>query len=408
MIRKLKIKFIALAMTALFIMLVVIVVVMNVVNYTSLINEADMKLSFISENKGKFPSSDDFKGEKYPAHISLETPYESRYFSVLLSNDGDIISTETSKIVSVNSEQAVLYAKSVISSSESVGFSEDFRYLKSFEGHNIRITFLDCGSKLDSFLQYLYVSVGVALGGLLVMFFGIAFFAGKIVHPVAEGYDKQKHFITDAGHEMKTPLTIISANVDMLRLDPTDTDCLNDIQMQTERLARLTNDLVYLAKMEENDKPEEMVDIPLSDIVSETTMAFNSLVQTQEKELIHNIQPMISFKGNHKTIEQLMSILMDNALKYSPTGGTVAVNLTRNNRIIQLHVYNTTETYVEQEKLKYVFERFYRTDKSRNSETGGHGIGLSVAKAIVEAHDGKIQAWTKDGHSFNITCTFFL
>jgi signal transduction histidine kinase len=115
---------------------------------------------------------------------------------------------------------------------------------------------------------------------------------------------------------------------------------------------------------------------------------------------------MLSMKGNTQAIRQLVSILMDNALKYSPAGGTIALTLRKQNRSIVLTVWNTTEIPVNGDNLKYVFDRFYRTDLSRNSETGGHGIGLSIAKAIVTSHNGKIHASTQDGHSFQITATF--
>ncbi len=408
MIRKLKVKFICLAMAILFVMLAIVVATMNIINYNTLVTEADEVLLFISVNKGTFPDRNNAHSGKFPNHLSPEAPYESRYFSVLVSQSGNIINTETSKIASVDSIEAEDYANEVINFYGSSGFSGDFRYLRSLEGTDTRITFLDCGRKLEDFNDYLQVSIGIALAGLLVMFVVVVFVSGKIVQPVAESYEKQKRFITDAGHEIKTPLTIINANVDMLESDPTDLDCLNDIRTQAERLTSLTNDLVYLAKMEESGDTVELVDMPISDAILESVVVFKTLIQNQEKEFFCSIQPMLSMKGNHKAIQQLVSILMDNAIKYSPTGGTIAVSLVKHNRTLQLNVYNTTEGLIEQRNLENVFERFYRTDQSRNSATGGHGIGLSLAKVIVEAHNGKIQAWTKDGYSFNITCSFYV
>lgn len=126
----------------------------------------------------------------------------------------------------------------------------------------------------------------------------------------------------------------------------------------------------------------------------------------QGKGFVCNIQPMLTLKGDNKSIQQLVSIFMDNALKYSPSGGTVSLSLVKQNRVIRLTVFNTAETELSQEQLAHVFDRFYRTDASRNSETGGHGIGLSVAKAIVTAHGGRIHAETKDGRSFRISAEF--
>ena len=246
----------------------------------------------------------------------------------------------------------------------------------------------------------------MTLAGLAVMFMVIVFFAGKIVRPIAESYEKQKQFITDAGHEIKTPLTIINANVDLLEDDPEDADCLQDIRQQAQRLTALTNDLVYLARMEETDRPPEMTDIAVSEIISETAAAFRAPALMQEKEFICKIKSGLFMTGNDKAIRQLVNITLDNALKYSPEGGKIEIRFEQVRRTLQLSVCNTTEAAVNSEELEHVFDRFYRMDKSRNSATGGHGIGLSIAKAIVEAHKGSIRAWSQDGCSFNITCVF--
>lgn len=406
MIRKLKIKFICLAMAALVLMLAIVIVGMNVINYNSVVSEADMILSVLSQNKGGFPSMQGARGGKIPGRMSPEVPYESRYFWVLMDAEGRVLRTDTSRIISVDSEAAKIYAEDAFGSEGECGFADNFRYLKSRESEGVRIVFLDCGRRLDALYGFLRASVSMSAVGLILIFTAIVFLAGRITRPAAESYEKQKRFITDAGHEIKTPLTIINANVDMLEADPEDRECLNDIRVQAERLTALTNDLVFLAQMEEPDNKIEMVDFPVSDVVQETVPSFKALAVTQNKEFVCRVQPMLSMKGNPKRIQQLINLLMDNALKYSPAGGTVAVSFERVNHALQLNVFNTTEGPVERKSLEHVFERFYRTDSSRNSETGGHGIGLSVAKAITEAHGGKIQAWTSDGRSFNITCTF--
>ena len=182
-----------------------------------------------------------------------------------------------------------------------------------------------------------------------------------------------------------------------------ENEWLSDIQKQANRLTSLTNDLVYLSRMEETNNSIQMIEFPLSDVVSETASSFQALAQTQGKLFQCNIQPMISFTGNEKALQQLTNILLDNALKYSPTGGTVSITLERQNKTIQLSVFNTTSTEIQKEQLPFLFERFYRLDPSRSSRTGGYGIGLSVAKAITEAHNGKIRAKTEDGHSIQLT-----
>ena len=249
-------------------------------------------------------------------------------------------------------------------------------------------------------------SLIMALAGYVIVFVIVFILSGKIIQPIAESYEKQKRFITDAGHEIKTPLTIIHANVDILEMELGKNESLSDISQQTKRLRSLTDDLVMLARMEESEETMQKIDFPVSEVVTEAARPFRTLAIQQGKEFTCTIQPLLTLKGNDKAIEQLVGILLENALKYSPTGGTVAFDLTKQNRSVCLSVFNTANTEIKGEQLNHVFDRFYRTDFSRNSETGGHGIGLSIAQAIVTAHGGKIQAMTQDGHSFRITALF--
>ncbi len=409
MIKNLKIKFIALSMMALFLLLTVIVSGMNLMNYNSVVTEADQLLQVLSQNKGDFPDFKDGMQEKpdfLPPRMSPETPYESRYFSVVIDFSGNIIEIETRRIITVDENQAVEYAKKAINDKNGKGFAGDFRFLCSKELKGTRITFLDCGRRLNAFYEFLRASIIMSVVGYIIILLIIIVLSEKIIKPISESYNKQKRFITDAGHEIKTPLTIINANLDLLEMEIGANESVDEIKTQTKRLTTLTNDLVYLSKMEEAENDLIKVEFPLSDLVFETASTFKALAQTQNKELLLNIQPMLSFCGNDKAIEQLISILMNNALRYSQEGGKIAVNLVKNNKQIQLNVFNTTKDYVSQESLRYVFDRFYRADSSRNSGKGGHGIGLSVAKAIVEAHNGKIKAYTNDGQSFNIELIF--
>lgn len=402
MIRKLRIKFIALSMMALFILLSVIVASMNILNYNAVVAEADNMLSILANNSGAFP---DFDENNRPHNMSPETPYESRYFSVLLGEKGDALQADTGRIKAVDTNQAINYATQVIAENKESGFVGEYRFVCHSEGLGTRITFLDCGRKLNAFQTFLLISTGMALVGYALFFFVILFFSGKIIRPVTESYEKQKRFITDAGHEIKTPLTIIKADVDVLEMEFGENEWLTDIQKQTKRLATLTNDLVYLSRMEEANDSMQMIEFPFSDVVSEAASSFQALAQTQGKVFQCKIQPMLSLTGNEKAIHQLVSILLDNALKYSPNNGTVSLVLERQNKTVQLSVFNTTENLIPKEKLNLLFERFYRIDPSRNSQTGGYGIGLSVAKAIVAAHNGRIQAKTEDGRSLQITVT---
>ena len=446
MISKLKRRFIILAMAALAILLAVIVAGMNIINYEKVVSDADKRIEVIEENYDRFlnvpggsfmPQGDvieqddmdddeDFDpddmfdredepffgrgGEKGP-FMTRDEAEESRFFIATAGQDGEIQQVNVDRISSVDEGEARFYAKEALSSGKDEGFVGEFRYSVENDGPGMRITFLDCGRVLESFRDFLRYSILMSLAGLIVMFGVITFFAGRIVRPVAESYEKQKRFITDAGHEIKTPLAIIKANIDLMdmeldkkRVDKAELkENLGDINSQVDRLTDLTNDLVYLSRMEEGDSLV-MTEVPLSDIVSETAASFGPLAEEQGKTIEAKIESMISVQGSTKELEKLLSIVLENAVKYS-SDPKIGVSLKKEGKNAVLEIRNQTDGELTNEMLSHVFERFYRTDSSRNSQTGGHGIGLSMASAIVKAHGGKISAHTSTGHDFIVTAT---
>lgn len=408
MIKKLRFKFVLLSMSALLLVLAAIIAGINLVNYRSILEDVDEILEILSENRGTFPDEPgEGPGKKPPGKMSRELPYETRYFSVVLDSEtGSLIQVDTSRIVSVDRKEAIELAQDVLEEERKIGFADEFRYIVKEDGRAVQVVFLDCGRKLESFRQFLWASIGISLLGYIVVFFIIAFFSGRLIRPISESYEKQKRFITDAGHEIKTPLTIINADASVLEMEFGKNEWLEDIEKQTKRLTALTNDLVRLSRMEESGSSMQMIDFPFSDVVSETAASYQHLAQTQKKEFQYAIQPMLSLHGDEKSIKQLLNILLDNAIKYSPEGDIIRLTAEKQKKSILLSVFNTTETAVPTGKLPQLFERFYRMDSSRNSQTGGYGIGLSVAKVITEAHNGKIQAKSEDGHSLQITVSF--
>ena len=245
-------------------------------------------------------------------------------------------------------------------------------------------------------------SVLIAVLWLLSVFVLLLLLSGRIVKPVAESYEKQKRFITDAGHEIKTPLSIISADADVLEMECGESEWLQDIQLQIKRLAALTNDLIYLSKMEEAQGHLQMTDFSLSGLAEELAQSFQAPAKAKGQTFTSSIQPDIVFHGDERAICQVISNLLDNALKYSESDGSISVELKKQGRTICLDVFNTTPV-ISEENLNNLFERFYRADPSRNSQTGGHGIGLSIAKAVITAHKGEIRASSRDGRSLRIS-----
>lgn len=422
MIKKLRRKLIAACMLSLAIVLAVILGGVNLMSYQKVAADADTVLALLGENDGAFPKNrggpaQPPQGERPPEEnmgkrdffdlpgLSPETPYESRFFSVLLDGAGQVLQTDTDQIAAVDEEGAAVYARTVAGSGRDAGFWGDYRYLVLAQGENTRVIFLDCGRSLSSFRATLLASLALSLLGLLAVLVLLLILSHRIVRPVAESYEKQKRFITDAGHELKTPMTIIGADADLLEMECGENQWLTDIRRQAQRLTGLTNELIYLSRMEEEQPRLQCIEFPLSDVAEEMAASFQGPARSQDKELAVRIAPMVSCTGDEKAIRQLLSILLDNALKYSPAGGRLELRLERQGRGVQLTVTNTTARPVEREALSHLFDRFYRADQSRSSQTGGYGLGLSIARSIVQAHRGKIRAERSGEDTLSILVT---
>ncbi len=422
MIRRLRRKLIAACMASLALVLTVILGGVNLMGYSRAVADADAVLTVLGDNGGMFPKThgqevppeggdapDEPPGGKKelfgPRAMSPETPYESRFFWVLLGEDGQVLQTDTGQIAAVDAEDAAAYARSVAGAGSRSGFWGDYRYLLCEDELGSRVIFLDCGRSLSAFRATLRASVMLAAAGLLAVLALLLVLSSRIVRPVAESYEKQKRFITDAGHELKTPMTIISADADLAEMECGENQWLSDIRRQAQRLTGLTNDLIYLSRMEEEQPRLPCIEFPISDVVGEMGQSFLAVAKSQDKTLTVQVQPMVSWVGDEKAIRQLVSILLDNALKYSPSGGQLALRLEKQGRWLLLSVSNTVDEPVEREALPRLFDRFYRTDKSRNSQTGGYGLGLSIARSIVLAHRGKIRAESPDGHTLSVVVT---
>ena len=286
-----------------------------------------------------------------------------RYFTVFLSENGSVLSVNTGRIAAVDTNTAIEYALDVFHTGRGQGFVGDYRYTTYSAGSEIHMIFLDYSREMSAFRTFLLSSTAVSVFGLLAVLLLLLFLSGRIVKPFLENDEKQKQFITDAGHELKTPLTIIDADAEVLAMDLGENEWLNDIQTQTKRLAQLTNSLVLLSRMEELPQTEK-IDFPLSDLVEETVETFQALARTQHKNLSAQIQPMLSMRGDERAIRQLLTIFLDNAVKYTDDGGRIEIVLQKQKNNLCLSVYNTTE-HISKDALAHLFDRFYRTDRTQ-------------------------------------------
>lgn len=398
MIRKLRIKFILVSMFSMLLVLSVILGIVNVLNYDEIVHDADSVLALLNAHAGELPvpvQAIDWRsaGDRYK---SPELPYEIRFFSAVLDDTGNVQAIYNDQIFAVDEAAVAEYAAGAYADGRASGFVKDYRFARYAVDQGTLITFLDCGRMLAGFRSVLVYSVGIAAAGMAAVFVLVWFLSGRMIRPIAESYRKQRRFITDAGHEIKTPITIIDADLEILRMETGDNEWVQDIRTQTARLAALTNDLICLSKMEEEEVQAKRIEFPLSDAVRETAESFQTLAKTRGRTLLIHVEPMLSYVGDEKALCQLVEILIDNALKYSREGDTVHLTLERQGRFIRMAVENGVEN-MDKDVVDNMFDRFYRADRARASDGGGHGIGLSIAQAVVSAHRGKISAAVNAG-----------
>lgn len=406
MIKKLQRKFIMIAMGSLLVVMVLLVGLINIFNIYNDEKQINKTIGFLAINQGRFPEMG--RGEPHKMDpgtgfvMTEETRYITRFFIVNVNSDGSIQNTDIGHIKAVTSEAAQAYAKKVIDSGRTKGLMNIYRYAVIPQTNGSMLIFLDSSQQLDKEKQLFAISGIVSLTTLLLMFILISVFSRKAIKPILESMEKQKLFITDAGHEIKTPLAIISANADVLELTGGENEWITSIRNQTIRLDKLVKNLLMLSKMEEDNIKLSFAEFDLSEAVTRIASPFRTVAETSNKKFAMDIGQGLKLYGDEGSIEQLVSTLADNAMKYSNEEGLIKISLHSYKKGIKLEVYNTVNE-IKPEHLDKLFDRFYRSDSSRSRETGGYGIGLSIAKSIAEAHHGRISVKSDDGKSICFT-----
>ena len=433
MIRTLRRKFILIAVGSFAAALALILSVINAVNYYDVMRTAQQRLEMFarreSDVQGMWEEASDLPTGERPTDpegndlpdgpkfrldggifgfnsrkLSDEAPFDSRYFTVSIGADGTVTDTNTENIASVSAEEAQTMALRLYKAGRTGGTTATYRYTATEADGTTTYTFLDCARELNTFYSFLTVSCLTALAGLGIVTALVIVFSKVAIRPLAESYEKQKRFITDASHELKTPLAVINAANEVTEMESGETEWTRSIDKQVKRLTSLTEKLVMLSRMDEESYKPNMVPFDLSAAVDETAHSFDSVAQYRNKRYTVHVEEGLTYTGDENALRQLTSLLIDNAMKYSDENGTISVSLKKSGKNTELRVENSVEN-IEKGNQDILFERFYRSDASRNSATGGHGIGLSVAKAIVTAHKGRITAVSPDTKSIVFTAT---
>lgn len=407
MVKQLQKKFILAAMLAVSILLVVLISGINIFNYLTSVSENEkltetLSDSFeastmwngemLSQSQQEIPPKDnDRKGDNFFGKPYKNSVKSARYAAVAFDSSGNIIRTDISHISSITQEEAESAAANLCGLADGTGSYNGYLYRLTASKHagGRILILLDNSEQVSSFFSVLIISVGAGVFCWVLMLLFIILLSRKAIAPVARSIEKQKQFVTNAGHEIKTPLAIILANTDALELHNGESKWSKNIRAQTLRLSGLMQNLLMLAKMDESAAKLPMCRFDFSTAVKDTAEAFVEPAALKGVLIDIDIKQDIFVNGNRDSLIQLITVLMDNAVKYTESGGEITAELSCTDRLAVLRIANTCDNIENPEKL---FDRFYRGDSARTQKNGGYGIGLSVAMAIAQLHKGSISA----------------
>ena len=333
-------------------------------------------------------------GRREPPPSNERSDYQlSTFYSVALSDEGKVLAVDNEGRDAYQEEELVQIARKISSQDQRLGRMGNITYIvEDKEGYTL-VAFMDntvSEAGLKTMLRYVFLVGGLAI---LAMLFIASILAGFIISPLEENDRQQKRFISDASHELKTPIAVIATNAEMLSCELGHNEWLSNIQYETERMDRLVKQLLDLSHAESAIVPMESLNF--SRLVTGETLAFESLAFDKGKTFVTEIAEAIILMGNPAQLTQHVSILLDNAIRHS-TGREIGISLVRRPHATLLTVTNDGNE-IPPEKIQHLFERFYRVDEARNSESNHYGIGLSIAKAIAEKHGGNIDVFWQDG-----------
>ena len=386
-------------MSAVILVISIIMVAINIFNFNEVKKYSDGLLDTIVYDRAFFEREKDDNpppmepqegGIFNPAfRRSMETPFETRYFTVYYGSDTRNINLD--HIASVDCEKATEYFEEALKSGKENGYIDNFRYkVVEKNDDDVMVAFVDCSRQIMSAESFLKISIVVSLAAIGVVFIGVFFISKRVVAPIVKSYERQKQFITDASHELKTPLTIISANNELVEMEYGENQSTKAINKQVIRMNSLVKNMSMLSKIDETSRLEKK-EFSLTDALIDNIEAFKPSIEGKDLEL--DIKDDVKVYADENLVRQMIAILLDNARKYSLT--RIKIELTKAQKA-SLVITNDCSNISEVD-LKKVFDRFYRDSTARAQKEDGSGIGLAIAKEIVTLHNGEILAQNDNG-----------
>ncbi|VTX80289.1 sensor histidine kinase [Gemella haemolysans] len=405
MFKSLRRKFIITAVGSVAVVITVLAVALNFINFNKLEERIDTTLLDASKSQAliKIFTED---GDDLVITKNSSNPTDYNGFSIAKVDDvGRIIKAYRDDTLIPNHDDLQNKVVKALEKGGASGFIGSYRYLKVESEVGNLILFLNCQRELDSYESFVKNSVLISMVVIVSVLLLIILISKRVIAPIQQSYTKQRQFITDASHELKTPLAIISSNADVLEMENGDSKWTNNIHNQVDRLTSLVNSLVVFSRMEEKDTVER-TRFDLTETLKSRIEEFRELADFQKRYIITEIHDKLNYYGEQASIVQLIDILLENAIKYAPEGSDILVYLKKNRKYAILKVSNKAD--VKKGDLGKVFDRFYRLDESRNSSIKGYGIGLSMAQLIAEKHKETIRAYAPEDGTFKIEMRFTL
>ena len=417
MVKKARKKFVLGAIAATFIAVLMLVLAINTVRYVQVKNQQEETLQSLTESvmrdkkgSGKTPKDEDDMSREYGegdweneqgywgghrgGRGSAAAQYGDRYFEIIMMYDGTTY-LRTGNLDAMTEEEARELGEEILIEGKEAGYKNDYRYLVRPGGdESVVISLLDCTVDSKSLSDLRAVTVAVGLLGTLFAFLFILFTSRRAVMPLEESMEKQKRFITDAGHELKTPLSVIATNMDILTMDLGENEWVEGTKKQVSRMTKLVNNLVSLSKMDEQDATLIFEPFSISDAAYECFDLYQSVADSAGKRLEADIEEELNVTADENSIRQIFSILLDNAIKYAEGDRVIRVRLHREGKKVLFETENDWARNVDAAKLDTLFDRFTRGDRSRSGADGksGFGLGLAIARAAAEKNHASLTA----------------